>query len=134
MHILANVEAKVHILFLLIFSPEFVTFGGVTMGEGANTKDDKMWHKEAPIDFLSDILFNGPYRLDFFTVSLYQRVWYVLQLQFENLDDFISFCKNIWSLKVRILLVTLPQKYVFSPKCLLITKRITYARQSAAKI
>ena len=49
MHISVNVGPKVHILFQLIFSPEFVTFWGVTRGRESRTKD-----------FLSDILFEWP--------------------------------------------------------------------------
>ena len=57
---LANVGPKVHILFQIIFRPNFVSFWGETRGKGSKNKDDKVWHGVRGvknIDFLSDILF-----------------------------------------------------------------------------
>ena len=61
MHISANVGLQAHILFRLNFSPEFVTFWGVTreeFGQRPRMKNCDMEGGEVKnIDFLSEILF-----------------------------------------------------------------------------
>ena len=57
-------DLKLNLKFDPYFSSEIVTFLGVTRGRGSKVKGDKVWHGgrgfQIYIDFVSDILLNGP--------------------------------------------------------------------------